>query len=721
VDERMTLLEAPSVTWSLEFLSALQDLDPVDSQRALAALERLARDPTHPSLHMEKLNGKAQEFKSIRASQSIRIILVQEGNAYFAVDVGQHDEVYRRAERRHFVLDPHRGVMRLIDIEDAGSGSPRQPKAWSMPVDETRCPLDHWTDRELKDAGFDDEQVARIRACQTDEDLLLAAIDDVLLELALELLGRTPETYFAPSMDPEAEATRRALEAIESFGALAGFSQLFTADELARLAAAPIEDWMIFLHPEQQAVVNRRFDGPARVRGAAGTGKTVVGLHRAAALATRFAEEEGGGRILFTTFISSLPPVFANLYQRLPSAAPNAVEFINIDKLATRLCAEAGQRANVSTRDRDAAYATAFKRVVVPGSPLGDAGFSRSYLQDEVTRVIKGLGLANVEDYLAIERTGRQTRFTDGMRRQAWDLRVEWDEEMAKRGTVDFADVILRARDIVREMPEPPYRSAIIDEAQDLTLVGLQLVSALVGGADGSDRLLIVGDGAQRVYAGGFTLRQAGLEVRGRSSVLRLNYRNTREILAAAQRVAGAERVVDFEETFDRSEGSADTTREGLRPFLVERQSRDEEADFVAERVKDLVERHGAVGLGDVAVFVASNSEVSWWTDALAARGLEAQELRQYDGVPTPAVKVGTYHRAKGLEFKLVFLPDLNASRFPRPQQAGQDDAEYRDARFLQISLVFVAMTRARDGLFLLTSGEPSPLLVEALDDLDQF
>ena len=132
------------------------------------------------------------------------------------------------------------------------------------------------------------------------------------------------------------------------------------------------------------------------------------------------------------------------------------------------------------------------------------------------------------------------------------------------------------------------------------------------------------------------------------------------------------------------------------------------------------MERHGAVGLGDVAVFVASNNEVSWWTDALAARGVEAQELRQYDGVPTPAVKVGTYHRAKGLEFKLVFLPDLNASRFPRPQQAGQDDAEYRDARALQISLVFVAMTRARDGLFLLTSGEPSPLLVEALDDLDE-
>lgn len=709
-----------TVSCSIDVLGKLQELERAENQQALKALEQFVRDPRHPSLNLEKLNGKAQQFQSIRASKSLRLLLAREGNAYFVLDLGPHDDLYARAERSHFVFDPTRGVMRLIEVvEDDVAPSSRAPKARGDADAEQRRPLDHWTDVELRQAGFEDGQVERIRSCITDEDLLSAAIDDVQLELALELLGLTPETYFSPSMDPDADATRRALDAIESFGAHAGFSQFFSAEELARLAAAPIEDWMVFLHPEQQVIVNRRFDGPARVRGAAGTGKTVVGLHRAAVLANRFAEEEGGGQILFTTFINTLPPVFANLYRRLPAATLDAVEFINIDKLATRICAAANQRVTVSIRDRDAAYATAFKRVVRPGTPLSDADFSRSYLQDEITRVIKGLGIGDVAEYLAIDRIGRRTRFTESMRRQAWELREEWDAGMAKRGTVDFADVISRARDIARSQTTVPYRAAIIDEAQDLTLAGLQLVEALVGGASRPDSLLVVGDGAQRIYPGGFTLRQAGIEVRGRSSVLRQNYRNTQEILAAAQRVAGEEEVVDLEESFRREEGKAEASRSGLRPVLVECGSREDEADFVAERVRDLVDRHGALGLGDIAIFVASNPEVDWWEQELGTRGLGAQPLKKYDGVPTPAIKLGTYHRAKGLEFKLVFLPDLSAKRFPRQQQPGQDEAEYLDARALQISQVFVAMTRARDGLFLLSTGDPSPLLVNALDHLD--
>ena len=347
----MTLMETPSVTWSLDFMSAMQDLDPVDSQRAIGALERLAHDPKHPSLHMEKLNGKAQEFKSIRASQSVRIVLVQEGNAYFAVDVGQHDEVYRRAERRHFVLDPHRGVMRLIEIEAEGFDAPREPRAWVQPIDETRRPLDHWTNRELKDAGFDDDQVIRIRACQTDEDLLLAAIEDVLLELALELLGRTPESYFAPSMDPEAEATRRALDAIESFGALAGFSQFFSADELARSSGG----------------TDRRLDD-LPPPGSAGGGEPEVRRPGPGPGCRRYRQDSGrpspsccarhsvcgGGRWRADPLHDLHQQLAARVRQPLSAAScggPNVVEFINIDKLATRLCAESGQRANVSTRD----------------------------------------------------------------------------------------------------------------------------------------------------------------------------------------------------------------------------------------------------------------------------------------------------------------------------------------------------------------------------------
>jgi len=161
----------------------------------------------------------------------------------------------------------------------------------------------------------------------------------------------------------------------------------------------------------------------------------------------------------------------------------------------------------------------------------------RRYGEEEIRAVIKGRGVRKIDGYLAMERTGRRTRFGEPLRLQTWDLMQEWDSQMAARGTVDFPDVVLRARDHARRRASPAYRAAIVDEAQDLTLVGLQLVRALVNGPDGTDPadgLLIVGDGAQRIYAGGFSLRQAGVETRGRTTVLRVNYRNTQEIIDSA-------------------------------------------------------------------------------------------------------------------------------------------------------------------------------------------
>ena len=325
---------------------------------------------------------------------------------------------------------------------------------------------------------------------------------------------------------------------------------------LREVLGEPIEDWMVFLHPDQRDVVSKQYAGPSRVRGAAGTGKTVVGLHRAAWLAEQNRGKLVTQPILFTTYIKSLPPVFESLYLRLPSARAGEVEFVHVDRLARQVCTRAGDKVNTAPREIDAAFATAFKRVVYPGTPLGDAGFGRQYLRDEITAVVKGRGIADLDAYLEIQRTGRRAPMGRAQRTQVWDLMREWDEQMAKRGTIDFADVLLRARDHARKAGAPTYSSIIVDEAQDLTLVGLQLLRALVNGPDGTDRengLMILGDGAQRIYAGGFKLRQAGVEVRGRTTLLSTNYRNTDEIIDIAQAVAGDTEVDDLGEEFQRA------------------------------------------------------------------------------------------------------------------------------------------------------------------------
>jgi hypothetical protein len=701
-----------SIAFGNDFIKQTQALEGAELKRVLDAVGQFQTDPDHPSLNFHPVkDDPTGRLHTFRASKELRVLVARQGSIYVVLEAGHHDEVYERAGRMRFVSSPAIGFVGLVDIEP-----PPEDAMRVAPAKPDRGALDHWTDAELAEAGFDAGDIAAIRRCSAiDEIFDLDFADDPILQL-IEMVEQTPEEWFTPALDPVAASEDRLRTAIAEAGGLAGISRLFTAEEVARLASAPIEEWMIFLHPDQRSVVEQRYSGPARVRGSAGTGKTVVALHRAAELANRFRAEEGpGNQILFTTFINSLPAVFEQLYNRLPNAVPGGVRFVNVDKLAGQICRDAGEKTWVDQRGVEAALATAWKDVVTPGSPVDRAGLTRGYMKDEVTAVIKGRGLNTIDEYLVLERTGRGTRFGEPLRRQAWALRETWDAEMDKRGTVDFVDIVRRARDLARQRVEPTFRAAIVDEAQDLNLIGLQLIRALVNGSepDHDDGLLVVGDGAQRIYAGGFTLRQAGVEVRGRTTVLRTNYRNTAEIIGAAMAVAGQGSVDDLGDEYLRGEADADALRSGIRPVLIQCDDAEEEIAVVGERIASLV-KTGAVGYGDVAVCVSTTKQTKRVEGALARLGVSVLDLSKYDGTPIDKVKVGTHHRAKGLEFKVVFLPYLGEEEFPRAQIAGQSDEEYAELVALSISQLFVAMTRARDGLFLLASGNPTAVVTAA-------
>jgi hypothetical protein len=681
-------------------------------------MRMFCEDPSAPGLNLEMLKGD-RRLHSIRASLSIRILLAKEGNVYIFLEAGQHDDLYQRAERMRFISNPATGFIGLIPITVGVDSSTPPLVSARTSMDAARLftgILDHWADRELEEAGFAQHEVAMLRQCTAEEELCELDLSDDKKYLAIDLLELTYERWKTLPLDEAIEAEERIRTALAANPE--SFTQLFSAAEAAAIATAPIEEWMVFLHPDQRQASTRRHAGPARVRGSAGTGKTVVALHRAAEIAKRLELFGGPDKILFTTYIKSLPPVFESLFGRLPGVPAGRVEFLNIDKLAHRICTESGDRPSLDPAKVEAAFASACRSVVTAGSPLD--GFSRQYLRTEITSVIKGRGLRTVEDYLGVERTGRKTRFTEAHRRQAWQLKEEWDRQLRDRGVIDFADVILRARDHARRRAEPTYRAVIVDEAQDLTLVGLQLLRSLVNGAGGDqpDGLFIVGDGAQRIYAGGFTLKQAGVDVRGRTTVLRTNYRNTRQIIGAAMAVAGREMIDDLGEEHTRGSDAATTPRNGIRPVLKTCATPEEEGEFIVRQVRDLVDR-GALGPGDVAVAVATNGEVSRVRELLGAAGFATQALDSYDGKPTDAVKVGTHFRIKGLEFKVVFLPYLTKGVFPRPATAGQDAVEYAEQRELAVSQLFVAMTRARDGLFITCTNDPSEVLDPGLEAFD--
>ena len=693
--------------------------------------------------------GRASNGKKVFASDvggrasDRRIVWQIFSNTILVLLYGTH-KVYDRIKRMKVDFDPASRTYTIFEqAPDSGVDQTYQRQR-----EKVGKLFMAWTDAELRSFGFPEQVVANLRRIDTDQGLL--ELEDELgqryFELAFNLIAhRHPDGERAASLildveedpvPPEVTEEDREVERHLREDTMAPWFTRTEPEFLAEVMGRPIEDWMIFLHPNQRSAIGRRYSGPARVRGSAGTGKTVVGLHRAVWLAKRNSTRREERRsqliptgettkpILFTTFIKTLPPVFRALYLRLPESLSGEVEFVNVDSLALRVCAKAGERPRLDTRKVEAAFSAAFERVVTPGSRIARSGFTRQYIRDEITVVIKGRAIGSLDEYLRIARTGRQVPMGRTLRRQVWELRGAWDEEMGKRGVVDFADVILRGLHHARHLDEPLYSAVIVDEAQDITMAGLLFLRALVNAPypdrDRPNGMVILGDGAQRIYPGGYTLRQAGIEVRGRTTVLSVNYRNTDEILDAAMAVAGDSHIQDIGEVFRRGDESGGTSRSGPRPLLVKASGLDSQLDEIVSRIREITRTDKDIGPGDIAVLVPMNYQVKKVCERIQRARLGVQRLDKYDGRPNSLVKVGTFHRGKGLEFKAVFLPDLTKGRFPRRPRRNQTVEEAAEERELQISQLFVAMTRARDILVLLYDRQPSEALVYLVDHFDR-
>ncbi|GAA4103027.1 nuclease-related domain-containing DEAD/DEAH box helicase [Actinomadura miaoliensis] len=457
---------------------------------------------------------------------------------------------------------------------------------------------------------------------------------------------------------------------------------------------APIERWMTFLHPDQVAVVRRDWGGPARISGPAGTGKTVVALHRAAHLAAR-----GSGRVLYVTFANNLPRVQGQLFRRLAGHFADRVEFRSLHGWAQAFLTERGVPVNLNSRRAKDAFSHAWMRVG-RDSVLVDVEPTPGYWQEEIDYVIKGRGITSLEEYREVARHGRRTALQTAHREAAWLLYEEYELLRKQRGVADFNDVLLAALDELRERPaDPPYAAVIVDEVQDLTLVGVRLLHALAG--DGPNGLLLIGDGQQAVYPGGFRLADAGIALKGRGTVLRTNYRNAAAILDEAMEVVSEDPFDDLEGPSPNGRRTVDTAYDGGQVIRAVAADAAEHDRILVAALRQLREDgDGGDGeggaLAGAAVLCRSIREIEHYHRVLTRAGLPVLRLENYDGRPVEAIKIGTYHRAKGLEFKHVYLPRHDAEI--RPSADGDPARERAELARRQL---FVAMTRARDLLWL--------------------
>jgi hypothetical protein len=671
-----------------------------DEQKAVKTTAfDLQLDPANPGMSFHRLDKpKDKRFWSVRVNQGIRLIVHRTADSLLLCYVDHHDKAYAWAERRKLETHPATGAAQFVEIRERVQEIvvPSYVQAPQAPAPK-KLLFAQATDDELLGYGVPAEWLADVR--QATEDSVLALADhlpaeaaEALLELATGGAPHKPQPL-VPAADPfeHPDARRR-------------FRVVTDVDELARALEYPWERWTVFLHPAQRELVERRFGGPARIAGSAGTGKTVVALHRTAHL----ARANPDARILLTTFSDTLASALRTKLGRLIGAEPRLRERIDVDALdavARRLHDRMLGRADVVSRDaiRD------FIRTAVVES--ADQKFSLAFLASEWAEVVDAWQLDSWEAYRDVARLGRKTRLPEKQRQTLWAIFERVRAELNQRTLITQADLYSRLAARLVAGERPPYDFIVVDEAQDVSVAQLRFVAAL--GGSRPDALFFAGDLGQRIFQLPFSWRSLGVDIRGRSSTLRINYRTSHQIRAQADRLLGKQ-VSDVDGNTEERSGTISVFN-GPAPAVQVLGSVEEEAAHVgrwlAERTSE------GVASGEMSVFVRSAAELPRARAAVEAAGLQVTLLGDDVKTSRDRVSVGTMHLSKGLEFRAVAVMACDDEVLPLQARiaAVTDEGDLEEVYDTERHLLYVACTRARDHL-LVTGVDPAS---EFLEDLN--
>jgi len=710
-------MEQYDITMSLEFWQDLGRLPPAVYRRAVQAAERMIRNPWTRELHPEKVRRAEEGIHSCRVDKSYRIIWkhIKPGDIILCL-VDKHDDAYRRASRKSFTLKD--GVVHIADILKVGAKAAESHGgifSWFQHGDKKPGTLFiGYRDRELLDMGVPEDILPNVRALddinQLDlvERLLPPDVYDKLLEIVLGIVERP--------IVPDQEL-KRSLQRYQGGDELYRFVD---SEEFKRALAGSMEEWMLFLAPHQRQLITRIYNGPARVKGVAGSGKTVVAIHRARQLARAALQRKQ--KIIFLTYGNRLPDVVYHLLEHLAGeGAPelDAVQCVTIHQWCYRFLTNHNKRPNVDNTHK--AYRAAIDHAIAQVRPcypkLRIWSRPNSFFTDEIKYAIKGRAIAVLEEYLALDRSGRGTALQATERRAVYAVYEAYQVYLQARGLWDFDDYIVEALRLVESgrMPKQ-YMAAVVDEIQDLTEAEMRLIRAII--PSGSNDLFLVGDGLQRIYPGGYALGQLGINITGRGTLLHKNYRNTHQILRAAHAMMDGRRFDDMDDAESKVSEPEFSVRQGDVPVLHRAKSPEQELNWILSKIAELKKQKGYKNR-DIALLYRWRRPYQDLIRQRLAQQVQPVEIQRdattYFG---PGAKYTTFHSAKGLEFKVVFLVGVTDGQFVPRDDWSLEGEELADYMALERRLLYVAMTRARDLLYLTCSrGQPSRFLADVPDE----
>jgi superfamily I DNA/RNA helicase len=556
--------------------------------------------------------------------------------------------------------------------------------------------LNHVSVEDLLGYGVPPEWTDQVRTATEDELLELATrlpaeAAEALLQLAT---GGTPETvrWTGPGVDPfeHPDAKRR-------------FRTVADADELAAALDYPWDRWTVFLHPAQREAVEREYGGPARISGTAGTGKTIVALHRAVFL----ARTNPDARILLTTFSDALANALRIRLRRLVASQPRLAERIDvaaIDAIALRL-----HELNLGPPQVTSPEAVR-ELLREAHADANDSKFSLHFVASEWHDVVDAWQLRTWEDYRDVARLGRKTRLPEKQRELLWTVFRRARELLDARGLMTPAGMYGALAAHFSDAKHRPFDHIVVDEAQDISIPQLRFLAAL--GGDRPNALFFTGDLGQRIFQQPFSWKSLGVQITGRARTLRVNYRTSHQIRSQADRLLAPE-ISDADGNTERRRGTVSVFN-GPDPMIQILDSREAELEAVARWVGEL--NRDGIAPEEVAVFVRSLAEVDRAKAAVDRVGLQASLLDERMETSRARVSIGTMHLAKGLEFRAVAVMACDDGVIPLEERisAVGDDADLEDVYNTERHLLYVACTRARESL-LITAVDPAS---EFLDDM---
>lgn len=680
------------------FTTSLARLTGEEQKAAKVTALDLQLNPASPGLQFHKLDkAKDRNFWSVRVGADIRLIVHRTTGSLLLCYVDHHDKAYQWAERRKLETHPTTGAAQFVEIKETSRhivvpvyvSSPERP-AQEKPL------FAECTDTQLLDYGVPQDWIAEVRV----------ATSDTILELADKLPAEAAEALLelATGGKPRAHAeTISPLGPFEHPDAKRRFRVVANAEELQRALEYPWDRWTVFLHPEQQQTVERDYSGPAKVSGSAGTGKTVVALHRAVHL----ARSNPDARVLLTTFSDTLARALQAKLARLVFGEPRLAERIDVHALAA-----IGQRLYALQNGPAKIASSSQIRASISRAAEGVSGqkFSAHFLVSEWDQVVDAWQLTTWDAYRDVARLGRKTRLPEAQRAALWDIYSKARAELASESLMTEAQVLTELAGTLAARKVRPFDFVVVDESQDLSVPGLRLLATL--GADRRNGLFFAGDLGQRIFQQPFSWKSLGVDVRGRSKNLRINYRTSHQIRTQADRLLAPE----FSDVDGNNEERNDTISvfSGPPPEIREFQDAAAETDavaaWVAARAAEGVAPH------EFGVFVRSEGQFERARKAVEGAGLSVRVLDTGVDGTSGHVSISTMHLAKGLEFRAVVVMACDDEIIPLQEriEAVGDDADLKEVYDTERQLLYVACTRARD-MLLVTGVAP---VSEFLDDL---